>query len=155
MKKQLVPIFVMSIISFLISVISVGYTVYAITLENAITGAATTTDNSLDDFLALLGSLLIVAFIVVGLIVFVTTALLGVFGILCALKDGRFSLACVILGSIGTVLLGVGTAALITTATNEFDPTALIPCLYFVCYTISAITAFRYRKKSADTQSKT
>ncbi|MBQ8787737.1 MAG: hypothetical protein IJZ61_08910 [Oscillospiraceae bacterium] len=152
MKKQLIPLFVMSVISALFSLASLGVGIWAIAAEKELSDTAVATEDGLLAVLAIFGSLFIILMVVIMLIAFAATALLAIFGIICALKNGRFSLACLVLGSIGTVLSATSLPAIIEEIVNDFNPIVLIPSLYFIGYTVCAAIAFAYKKKAINEQ---
>lgn len=149
MKKQLIPIFILSIISLILSLITFGYSIWAMTAMDEIEKAISDNSDAILSLFALFGSLIIILFFVLMIIVFAVTALLGVFGIMCALKHGKFSVPCIVLGSICSVFSLPSFISSMASITNDLEPIYLLPCIYFIGYTVSAIIAFIYRKKAA------
>ena len=147
MKKQLVPLFVISIISIIFSVAMLGIGIWGIVVQNEILELAEDNDDGFTAFLGALGSIVIILLIVAVMIAFAATALLGVFGLISALKNGRFALVCLILGSIATIFTLMGIPAMLEEIMNDFNPIGLIPFVYCGTYTACAIIAFMYRKK--------
>ena len=147
MKKQLIPIFVLSIISIIFSVVSLGMGIWSMSAADSLAEATEDTSDGILALFAVFGSVILILAIVILIIAFAVTALLGAFGLVCALKNGRFSLVCLILGSIGTVLSLSGIPALLESITNNFEPIYLVPFIYFGGYTACAVVAFLHRKK--------
>ena len=147
MKKQLIPLFVMSIISLLISVAALGFGIWAITAGEALSDAASDSDDGIVALFAIFGSVMIVLLVVIMLVAFGVMALLGAFGITCAVKNGQFSLVCLVLGSVCTLFSLAGFPGFIESITNTIDPSYLLPFVYSASYTCCAIVAFMYRKK--------
>lgn len=147
MKKQLIPIFVISIISLVFSVLALGFGIWAIVMQDELFGLAEENDDVLTALIGVFSSVIIILLIIIAIIVFAATALLGIFGLVCALKNGRFSLVCLILGSVATLLSLSGIPALLEDITNNFEPIYLIPFIYCGTYTACAIIAFMHRKK--------
>lgn len=144
MKKQLVPLFVMSIFSIVLSVISLVFGVWAFALgEEA--SELMDSDDGLAIIFGLFGSVVVVLLAVLALIAFSATLLPGLFGIIASVKNGRFSLACVIIGSIETFFALLGIPSLFKDMDN-FEPVLLLPFIYCGIYTACAIIAFMYRK---------
>ncbi len=148
MKKQLIPIFVISIISLIFSVVMLGIGIWIIPAVNDLPEVVSDSDDVILVLLAAFGSMIIILVIVIVMIAFSVTALLGTFGLVCALKNGRFSLACLILGTI-TVLISLSAfpSLFLSIADKNFEPIFLIPFVYCGTYTACAIIAFMYRKK--------
>ncbi len=144
MKKNLIPMLIMSIISLLLSLGAVfaGLGMYEFSTE--LDSMSSETENSFDDFIALFGSIFIYIIIVMLAFAFVIAAVMGAFGLACAINKGRFALPCIVFGSAGTLLCIILIIAAI--AGGDFSPFELIPAIYFTLYAASAVTAFRYRK---------
>lgn len=148
MKKQLIPIFVMSIIAIIFSIIMLGVGIWIIPAVTALPEVAEDSDDGFLMLLAAFGSMVIILVLVVVIAAFAVTALLGTFGLMCALKNGRFSLVCVVLGIITTLIsLSAIPSLFISIANKDFEPMFLIPFMYFGGYTACAVIAFMYRKK--------
>lgn len=147
MKKQLVPLFVISIISLVFSVIMLGIGIWILPAVNELPEVVSDSDNVILVLLAAFGSMVIVLVIVIVMIAFAVTALLGTLGLVCALKNGRFSLACLILGAI-TVLISLSAfpSLFLSIADENFEPIFLIPFVYCAVYTACSVVAFIYRK---------
>lgn len=144
MKKQLIPLFVMSILSVVLSVVSLAFGIWAFALgEEA--AELMNSDDGLAIIFGLFGSVIVVLLAVLALIAFSATLLPGLFGIIASVKNGRFSLACVIIGSIETFFAFLGIPSLLKDIDN-FEPVMFIPFIYCGIYTACAIIAFMYRK---------
>ena len=153
MKKQLIPLFVMSIISIVFSVIMLGIGIWLIPAIDDLPETVAESNDGILMLLSIFGSIIIMVVIVFVIIAFAVTALLGTFGLISALKNGRFSLACVILGSLTTLISLTAIPSLfISISNNDFEPIFLIPLVYFGGYTACSIIAFIYRKKAAHEQ---
>lgn len=146
MKKQLVPLFIMSIVSIVFSVVMLGTGIWAITIQNELFELVEENDDGFTAFIGALGSIVIILLIVAVMIVFAATVLLGVFGLICSLKNGRFSLVCLILGSVSTLFSLSGIPAILEDIMNDFNPIGLIPFVYCGVYTACSVIAFMYRK---------
>lgn len=147
MKKQLVPLFVISIISIIFSVAMLGIGIWGIATQNDVSELA---EENGDAFTALIGvfsSVIILLLTIAAIIAFVATIVLGIFGLICSLKNGRFALVCLILGSIETLFALMSVPAMLEELMNDFNPIWLIPFVYCGTYTACAIVAFMYRKK--------
>ncbi len=145
MKKQLIPLFVMSILSIILSIVSLVFGIWAFALgEEA--AELMNSDDGLAIIFGLFGSVMIVLLAVLAIIAFSATLLPGLFGIIASVKNGRFSLACVIIGSIETFLALLGIPTLLEDIMNDFNPIGFIPFVYCGTYTACAIIAFMYRK---------
>lgn len=147
MKKQLVPLFVISIISIIFSVAMLGVGIWGIVMQNEILELAEDNGDGFTAFLGALSSIVIILLIVAVMIAFAATAVLGVFGLICSLKNGRFALVCLILGSIETLFALMSVPSMLEELLNDFNPIGLIPFVYCGTYTACAIIAFMYRKK--------
>lgn len=147
MKKQLIPIFVISIISIILSVVMLGIGIWAIVMQNDLFKLAEENDDAFTALIGVFGSVVILLLAVGAIIAFGVTALLSIFGLICALKNGRFSLVCLILGSVLTLISLSGIPAMLEDIMNDFEPIGLIPFVYCGTYTACAIVAFMYRKK--------
>ena len=152
MKKQLIPLFVMSIISLIVSVIMLIIGIWAISAEQQISELVNSKDG-VSVLFGIFGAIALALLIVIIIIAFAATALLGSFGMASALKNGRFSLVCVILGSIGALLSLSGVPEFIESITNEFEPMYLLPLAYFGGYTVCAVVALVYRRKVKEIES--
>ena len=145
MKKQLIPLFVMSIFSIVLSVISLGFGIWAFALgEEA--SELMDSDDGLSIIFGLFGSVIIVLLAVLAIIAFSATLLPGILGIIASIKNGRFSLGCVIIGSIETLFALMSIPTMLEDIMNDFNPIGLIPFIYCGTYTACAIIAFMYRK---------
>ena len=145
MKKQLIPLFVMSIFSIVLSVVSLGLGIWAFAIgEEA--SELMDSDDGLAIIFGLFGSVMVVLLAVLALIAFSATLLPGIFGLIASLKNGRFSLGCVIIGSIETLFALMGIPTMLEDIMNDFNPIGLIPFVYCGIYTACAIIAFMYRK---------
>lgn len=152
MKKQLIPLFVISIISIVFSVVMLGMGIWAIAVQNEMFELAEEHDDGFTMLLGALGSIVVILLAVVVMIAFAVTALLGAFGLVCSLKNGRFSLVCLILGSIATIFTLMGIPAMLEELMNDFNPMGLIPFVYCGVYTACSVVAFMYRRKAAHEQ---
>ncbi len=146
MKKQLIPIFVVSIISLIFSVLTLGISIWAIVMQNDLFELAEENTDGFTALIGIFGSVIIMLLAIAAIIVFAATTILGIFGLICSLKNGRFSLVCLILGSVVTLLSLSGIPALLEDITNAFEPMYLIPFVYCGVYTACAVVAFIYRK---------
>lgn len=117
------------------------------TVQNEIFEMAEDNGDGFTAFLGALSSIVIILLIVAVMIAFAATAVLGVFGLICSLKNGRFALVCLILGSIETLLALMSVPSMLEEIMNDFNPIGLIPFVYCGTYTACAIVAFMYRKK--------
>lgn len=147
MKKQLIPLFVMSIISIVFSVITLGIGIWAIVMQNDLFELNEENGDAFTALISVFGSVIILLLAIAAMIAFAATALLGAFGLVSALKNGRFSIVCLILGSIATIITLMGVPAMLEDIMNDFDPIGLVPFVYCGTYTACAIVAFMYRKK--------
>ena len=146
MKKQLVPLFVISIISIIFSVVMLGIGIWGIIVQNEMFELAEEHDDGFTALIGALGSIVVILLIVAVMIAFAAMALLGVFGLVCSLKNGRFALVCLILGSIATLFSLSGIPAMLEDIMNDFNPIGLIPFVYCGVYTACSVVAFMYRK---------
>ncbi|MBQ5320113.1 MAG: hypothetical protein J6K17_13560 [Oscillospiraceae bacterium] len=146
MNKQLIPLFVMSIFSIVLSVVSLGFGIWAFALGEEASELMDSND-AIAMIFGLFGSVMVLLLAVLALIAFSATLLPGIFGIISSIKNGRFSLACVIIGSIETVFALIGIPTMLEDIMNDFNPIGLIPFIYCGIYTSCAIIAFMYRKR--------
>ena len=147
MKKQLIPLFVMSIISIVFSVVALGIGIWAIVMQNDLFELNEENGDAFTALISVFGSVIILLLAIAAIIAFAATALLGAFGLVCALKNGRFALVCLILGSIETLLTLMSIPTILEDIMNDFNLIGLIPFVYCGTYTACAIIAFMYRKK--------
>lgn len=146
MKKQLIPLFVISIISLLGSLASLFAGVGLYELSEDVGAQTSTTENALDDFFVILGDIIIFFIIIILAIIFVATALLGAFGLACAINKGRFAIPCIVFGSAGSALsIAIIIASI---ADSSFSAIVLIPFAYFGLYAFFSAIAYRYRKNN-------
>ncbi len=147
MKKQLIPILVISIISLVFSVVMLGIGIWLIPIIDTLPEVVSDSDDAVLVLLAAFGSMVIILVIAIVLVAFAVTALLGAFGLVCALKNGRFSLACLILGAIAVLIsLSAFPSLFLSIADKNFEPIFLVPFAYCGTYTACAVIAFIYRK---------
>ena len=147
MKKQLIPLLAMSIISLIIAVIMLIIGIWIISAEQQLSELANSKD-VVSALFGIFGAVALALLSVIIIIIFAVAALLGSFGMVSALKNGRFSLVCIVLGSIGTLLSLTGVPELLESITNEFKPIYLLPLVYFGGYTVCAVMALVHRRKT-------
>ncbi|MBR4096426.1 MAG: hypothetical protein IKK42_03875 [Oscillospiraceae bacterium] len=147
MKKQLVPLFIMSIISIVFSVVTLGIGIWAIVMQNDLFEPNEENGDAFTALISVFGSVIILLLAISAMIAFAATALLGTFGLVSTLKNGRFSIVCLILGSIATIITLMSIPTMLEDIMNDFNPIGLIPFVYCGTYTACAIIAFMYRKK--------
>lgn len=144
MKKQLIPLFIMSIITLLgaLAALFAGFGLYELSEE--LNEQSASTETAFDDFFMLFGDIVIFVMIGVCAAIFAAAALMGAFGLACAINNGRFAIPCIVFGSVGTAFSVIAVIAAI--ADGSFAVPELIPILYFGLYTFFSAAAHRYRK---------
>lgn len=140
MVKKYRLLFVMSIISFVLSALCMIGGIIAFSFANNL---EETTMSRLDNILSLLGLGLLVVMILTTVIAAVTagvTVLLGILGMVCCKKQGKCSLGCLILGGIFSLF----TAASIvhSIADGTFEAWVFLILVYFGLYTAGAAIAY-------------
>lgn len=141
--KSYLLIFVMSIISFILFVLSVigAIAAYAIheELADIINGEATDVDAFMIFFAIFFvsGSILLLAIAIGAAVV---TVILGIFGIICARQNGKFSIGCLIMGGIPTLFTAFEIVQ--SLLDGDFEPIMFPIFLYFGLYTAGAVLAY-------------
>lgn len=135
----------MSIISFVLSALCIVGAVAAYVFIQDLTEADL---SEVDGFLQVIAIFFIMGTAIlfaVAIAAAIITALLGIFGIVCVRKNGKFALGCVIMGGMPSLL----TAAIIVQSilNGSFEIWTFSIFAYFGLYTTGAAVAYIDRKK--------
>lgn len=149
MGKKYRLLFVMSIISFALSALSMIGGIIALSFANTLGETNLSRyDNVLSIFASFLGLGLFVVMILLTVLAVVAvgvTVLLGILGMICCKKQGKCSLGCLIIGGI----LSLFTAATIahSIADGSFEAWVILILAYFGLYTAGAAVVYIENKK--------
>lgn len=144
MRKSSILLFVMSLVSLAIAALGVLCVAVAAILGNNL--ADTLNGDELTKVLGIFAYIGIFALLIVAVLIIGATALPGIFGIICVVKNGKFATACLIMGSIGSLR---SLAWLIDSFVNETSVFApMMVLLYFGLYTAGAVRVYADRKKA-------
>lgn len=139
---------VISIVSLIIAVcvLFAGASLYE--LFDDLNKQANETEAAFDDFFMIFGNIFLVFAIAVLILIFAITSVMGAFGLVCAIKNGRFSLICLVFGIIGLVFsVGLFIASLVNSPAEFY---ILLIAAYFGIYTASSAIAYKYRKSQKE-----
>lgn len=149
MGKKYRLLFVMSIISFVLTAASIIGGIAAFSLEKQLEETDLSNyDNVASVFASFLGLGLMVAMLlaaVLALIIAGVTVLLGILGIACCKKQGKYSLGCLILGGFFSLLTAASIANSITD--GNFEAWVMLVLAYFGLYTAGAAIVYIENKK--------
>ena len=149
MVKKYKLLFVMSIISFVLSALCMIGGIIAFSFANNLEKTALSRyDNVLTIFASFLGLGLFVVMVLLTVLAVVAvgvTVLLGILGMICCKKQGKCSLGCLIIGGI----LSLFTAATIahSIADGSFEAWVILILAYFGLYTAGAAGVYIENKK--------
>ena len=149
MGKKYRLLFVMSIISFVLSILCIFGAVTAAVYANKIMESDSTAYDIVNVILIFFGlSTLIVLSVLflIAIIAALMTALLGVLGIACCKQQGKCSLGCLILGGILSLLAAANIVI------GNINVSSFLILAYFGLYTAGAAAAFPGQKTISDEQ---
>lgn len=149
MAKKYRLLFVMSIISFVLTALCVigGISAFALAKQLEETDLSNY-DNVLTAFTSFLGLGLYVAMLLAAVIAAFAagiTALLGILGMICCKKRGKFSLGCLTTGGLLFLLTAANIAGSI--ANGNFEPWVMLVPAYLGLYTAGAALAYKKKRK--------
>lgn len=152
MGKKYKLLFVMSIISFVLTAASIIGGIAAFSLAKQLEETDLSNyDNAVSAFASFLGLGLYVAMILIAVFAAFavgTTALLGILGMICCKKQGKCSLGCLILGGIFSLLTAASIANSI--ADGNFEAWVMLVPVYFGLYTAGSAIAYIDRKNDRE-----
>lgn len=138
MRKHNILLFLMSIVSFIISFLGIAGVVLAIILSNKL--ADTQNADELTQVIGIFAFMGVILFFVIAVASCAITILLGSLGLICSLKNGKCAMGCLVLGITGSCngLLSIATSI------KQEEPLTLpiAAFLYFGLYTAGAVIAY-------------
>lgn len=145
MKKSCILLFVMSIISLLLSIYAaISYMNSTIHLSEF-----SVVERTVENSLALdLGQVAVEVAMFFDIVLFVPSLILGVSGLVSSIIKGRLSLLCIILDSLPLAYIFCATISYLIDKDNLYKD--YMPILLFLAlYMAGAVAAFKGRKKTA------
>lgn len=138
MKKHNILLFLMSLVSFIISFLGIAGVVLAIILSNKL--ADTQNADELTQVIGMFAFMGVILFFVIAVTTCVITVLLGSLGLICSLKNGKWAMGCLVLGIIGSCN---GLLSIVTSIEQEESlMLPIVVLLYFGLYTAGAAIAY-------------
>ncbi len=141
--KSCLLIFIMSIISFILAVLCSFGAIAAFVFSNKLSEFTEAELSDIDGIIQvgavflMIGMFLILA-IAIGAAVI--TVILGIFGMICARQNGKFSLGCLIMGGIPALFTALTIAR--SLLYGSFEPIMFPIFAYFGLYTAGAVIAY-------------
>lgn len=143
MKRHSILLFVMSIISFIIAALGALSAIAAIMLINRLSEIESGDD--LTRIFGIFAGLGAFALFIIGFGVMVVTSLPGILGVICAVKNGKFSTCCLIIGGIASLRSLAALAECIIQ--GESIGVGIVVFLYFGLYTAGAALVYIHKKR--------
>lgn len=152
MGKKYKLLFVMSIISFVLTAASIIGGIAAFSLAKQLEETNLSNyDDAISVFASFLGLGMYVVMLlaaVLALIISGVTVLLGILGIICCKKQGKLSLGCLILGGILSLFTAVSIA--VSIVRGSFEVYSVLGLAYFGLYTAGSAVVYIENKKDRE-----
>lgn len=143
MKKSCLPLLVMSIISLLVAASEAIYVVNLMNDRSLLGTVEETHENAIALTLARVAADVEITF---SAVIFAAAFILGIFGIVDCIKNGRLSVLCIVLDSLPLAYMLFGVVYSLIKGSGVLE--LYIPILLFLAlYMAGAVIAFKGRKK--------
>lgn len=143
MKKSCIPLLVMSIISLLVAASEAIYVVNLMNDRSLLGAVEETHENAIALTLARVATDVEITF---SAVILAAVFILGIFGFVGCIKNGRLSVLCIVLDSLPLAYMLFGVVYSLITGTGLLE--LYLPILLFLAlYMAGAVIAFKGRKK--------